>query len=211
MVANVRYLSDLMDHVEIVLFHTPSLHNIPGQQDLEILKDVALEKGLSFTVHLPTTLEIASPDDRIRKNSLRLAEELCLRMSELKPEHYIIHVPYSRPTLTPIPGHYFRRADKQERDGWTGRALRSLETLHRASGGNGALLVENINYSPGFLDPLLDRGVCGLCLDLGHLLLGRENVREVLSRYQGNTREIHMHGVSGYAEHLSLSVLPKEL
>jgi sugar phosphate isomerase/epimerase len=47
-------------------------------------------------------------------------------------------------------------------------------------GENNKLLVENINYSPSFLEPFCKEGLCGLCLDIGHLLLGQEDVMEVM-------------------------------
>jgi sugar phosphate isomerase/epimerase len=76
------------------------------------------------------------------------------------------------------------------------------------TGLNGKLLVENINYSPSFLEPFWEEGCCKLCLDLGHLLLGKENVSETLKTYLNVTEEIHLHGVQAYDEHISLAVLP---
>ena len=70
--------------------------------------------------------------------------------------------------------------------------------------------MENINYSPRFLEPFLKEGLCHLCLDLGHLLLGRETVLDHLREYNGYIQEIHLHGVHGYDEHLSLAHLPVE-
>ena len=74
----------------------------------------------------------------------------------------------------------------------------------------GKLLLENINYSPYFLEPFFEGGQCGFCLDIGHLILGRENVNDVLRIYQKDIKELHIHGVKEYEEHLSLSALPVE-
>ncbi len=48
-------------------------------------------------------------------------------------------------------------------------------------------------------------------MDLGHLILGQENVLDLLKRYLPVTSEIHFHGVRGHQEHLSLSVLPENM
>ena len=48
-------------------------------------------------------------------------------------------------------------------------------------------------------------------MDIGHLMLGQEDVVQVMRRYLHVTRAIHLHGVRGYDEHLSLSILPEEL
>ncbi len=87
----------------------------------------------------------------------------------------------------------------------------SLEELYEALGKNKKILVENINYSPSFLEPFWKNGLCELCLDLGHLILGQEKVADVLKQYLSVTREIHLHGVNGYEEHLSLAVLPTDI
>lgn len=71
------------------------------------------------------------------------------------------------------------------------------------------LLVENINYTPSFLDPFLQERLCRLCLDLGHLQLGEEPVAEQLKRYIDFTRIIHLHGVVESEEHISLLRMPR--
>ena len=42
-------------------------------------------------------------------------------------------------------------------------------------------------------------------------MLGQEKVMDLVKQYLDVTQEIHLHGVEGYREHLSLSVLPKNL
>ena len=40
MLENVRLLTPLVDNIEIVLFHTPTLHNIPGPKEICMLKTI---------------------------------------------------------------------------------------------------------------------------------------------------------------------------
>jgi len=208
LIENVQYLADIVDHIEIVLFQTDELDNLPSRPDIEKLKEIGVEKRITYSVHLPTSLEIASRDEKKLKGSIRRAVEMITLMSECFPLYYILHIPFTTPTLTPVPGCYFSKEDQQEFTVWTRRALSSLQTLHQQAGVDGRLLVENINYSPMFLEPMWQSGLCHLCLDLGHLLLGRENVLAVMKKYPAVTREIHLHGVRGHEEHLSLSALP---
>ena len=208
---NVRLLAEHVDHIEILLFHTPSLHNIPSPQEIGTLREIGEQKDVTFTVHLPDSLEIASPDRSRRKESLELARETCLRLEALDPKHYVLHIPFTAPTLVPVPGLYFHTGNEQDWDGWTKRALESLAILDEGIGQGNKLLVENINYSPSFLEPFWEQGLSELCLDVGHLMLGQEDVMEVIKRYLHVTRAIHLHGVHGYDEHLSLSILPENL
>lgn len=212
---NVRLLAGLVNNIEIVLFYTPSLHNIPDQKEINMLKKIGEGENIRYTVHLPASFEIASGDEKKREESVRLIREICLKTAEIDPEYYILHIPYTPPTLVAVPGLYFTSGEGQNWNEWTNRALESLEMLTDVTGDPdrlpGRLLVENINYSPCFLEPFWEKGFCKLCLDLGHLMLGRENVIEMIKEYLSVTREIHLHGVKGDHEHISLSVLPENL
>jgi sugar phosphate isomerase/epimerase len=205
---NVRRLAGLMNHVEILLFHTPSLHNVPDHREVSMLNQTGDQENITYSVHLPASLEIASRDRAKREESVRLAIEICRQTSAFNPCHYILHIPFTAPTLVPVPGLYFKTGNQGTWSEWTKRALDSLEMIISNTGLNGKLLVENINYSPSFLEPFWEEGCCKLCLDLGHLLLGKENVSETLKTYLNVTEEIHLHGVQAYDEHISLAVLP---
>jgi sugar phosphate isomerase/epimerase len=207
---NVNLLAGMMDHIEIVLFKTRQLHNIPGDKEIEYLKRIGEDNHTSYSVHLPAFLEIASRDRSKREESIQLAVDIIRRMNTINPLHHILHIPLTPPTLTPEPGVYFYRNQGQQFKDWTLRALDSLKALKEKTGQGAKILVENINYSPLFLETFLSNELCGLCLDLGHLLLGHENVMETLKYYLNVTEEVHLHGVLDYQEHLSLSVLPGE-
>ena len=206
---NAHLLAGRVDHVEIVLFYTPTLHNIPSAGEVKALKNLGADEDVSFSVHLPANLEIASRDRQKREKSVQLAIDLIHIMDELNPMHHVLHIPYNSPTLTPVPGLYFTGEHGDKFIDWTQRAKRSLETIQLRVGQGNKILVENINYSPIFLECFLKPGSCEFCLDLGHLLLGRENVIGVTKKFLSVTREVHLHGVRGFQEHLSLAVLPE--
>ncbi len=206
---NVRILGDIVGNIEIVLFYTPTLNNIPDIRNARILHKLGKLNNLSYTVHLPASLEVASPDPQWREESVRIAISLIQITSVFKPIHYILHIPYTQPTLVPVPGLYFKSINRQKWYDWAGRASESLEKIQDAIGPDGKLLLENINYSPSYLQAFLTEGVCEICLDVGHLLLGHENVIDAFKHYLPVTGEIHLHGVIGHEDHLSLGVLPK--
>ncbi len=85
---------------------------------------------------------------------------------------------------------------------WADRAIMSLGHIQKETGLKQKLLLENINYSPDLLEFIRQQGFCAFCLDMGHLLLGRESVRKTLKRYLPVIKEIHIHGVTGWDEHL---------
>ena len=207
---NTARLAEMVDNVEVVLFHTPELHNIPSPSEIQRLRDLGKEEGLSFTVHLPASLEPASPDPDRRREAFQLAERICKTMEPLEPKYYILHIPVTPPTLVAVPGCYLPRHGEWERPEWRRCACDFLVALDELMDKKGRLLVENINYSPCFLEPFWTKGLCGLCLDLGHLVLGDERVGEEMMKYRNRMREVHLHGVSGYREHISLRCMDPE-
>jgi sugar phosphate isomerase/epimerase len=208
---NVRRLSTLVDYVEIVLFRTPDLHNLPNAREIRELIKIGGGEGVGYTVHLPASLEPASKEQDLRDEALETIREIWYRLEALDPAHFILHLPFSPPTLVPVPDFYFKKKDPEgDWNRWTTRAGQALEALWTVRSSPEMLLVENINYSPRFLEPFLEKELCRLCLDLGHLLLGRETVLDYLKKYDDLIQEIHLHGVNGYEEHLSLIHLPEE-
>jgi len=64
-------------------------------------------------------------------------------------------------------------------------------------------------FPPIFLECFWQLGLCEFCLDIGHLMLGRERVIKVIKQFISVTREVHLHGGQECQEHLSLAVLPE--
>jgi sugar phosphate isomerase/epimerase len=208
LIENVRFLAARVAHVEILLFHTPTLHNFPTRAELKAVQKLGDNEGLSFSVHLPTSLEIASRYEEKRSASIRMIVDLLNLMDELNPTYHILHIPVTKPTLTVVPGQYLTPKNRDKFDGWTQRATDSLQAIQDRTGGRHHILVENINYSPIFLESFWKSDLCDLCLDMGHLLLGREKVSQTTRQFMPVIKEVHLHGVKNDEEHLSLAVLP---
>ena len=211
MVENARLLAQIVNHVEIILFHTSTLNNIPGREEIRRLNEIRQQYAITYSVHLPASLEIGALCAQRRKDSVCLASEICLQTAELNPVYYILHIPFSPPTLVPVPGLYFRSGDSEQWDQWTKRSLESLASVQEVIPQSATLLIENINYSPYFLKPFIKNNFCELCLDFGHLILGGEPVTDILEDNFSVIREIHIHGVNGYHDHLCVSELPEPM
>lgn len=207
---NVHRLCSFVDVVEIVLFHTPEQHNLPTCQEIGELKTLARKRGVAYTVHLPSSLEIAAHDPSRRREAVAMANDISGRLNAVDPEHYILHIPYTPPTLAPVPGLYFKEEQGEDWRAWTRRALDSVLRISDCRRRPRRWLVENINYAPRFLTPFWVGGPCRMCLDIGHLLLGQEDVCQAIRTCAPALREIHLHGVHGWEEHISLRVRSHE-
>jgi sugar phosphate isomerase/epimerase len=206
-IENAEILSTIVDNVEIVFFSTPTQNNYLSSRDITALSDIAQNTGISYTVHLPASLEIASPDNKKRVDSFQSAMQLIKQCEPLDPHFFILHIPYSSPTLVYKPGDYFKQIEYTEWQKWLDRASNSLVEITAAIGKKCGLLLENINYSVFHLDPLIKNEGCDLCLDVGHLLLGQENVSAEIMCYHRFIKEIHLHGIQGHTDHFSLATL----
>ncbi len=209
-VENAEILAELVDNIEIVLFHTPALNNFLSRADVQRLAQIGSRHGVSYTVHLQDSLEIASSSAAKRAESVGRILELIESTAGIDPRHFVLHVPLTPPTLVPTPGLYLKSIAHQQWQDWLKRAIESLSTIVAECGASADLLVENINYSLAFLEPLVRDGYCNICLDVGHLLLGQESVMAAMRRYATHIREIHLHGIKDYRDHYSLALLPQE-
>ena len=209
MVANAEILATMVDNIEVVLFYTPTQNNYPSRRDIIALAEIARLTGVSYTVHLPTTLEIASSDAERRAESVRCIIELIKLCTDIAPRHFILHIPFEPPTLVYEPGQYNKHINDQEWQTWLTRATRSLVEITAAIDRATRLLVENTNYSLCHIEPLVVKGLCHICMDVGHLLLGEENVTAEIARYHDAIKEVHLHGIIGQADHHSIAVIPQ--
>jgi len=207
---NINSLCRMVDHIEIVVFDTPEGDNLPTREELAVLEKMQAETGLTFSVHLPASYEIASADDRTRVTSLKKTIDMIHYFRRLNPTGYILHIPLTTPTLVAEPGCYIQKEHQDNYRDWSQRAVEGLNRIQHDTGLARQLLVENINYSPTFLEPFWQQRLCGFCLDIGHLMLGGESGLQYIDRYFAVIDEIHLHGVVGWEEHLSLNVLPNK-
>ena len=65
-----------MDHIEIVLFQASGLHNLPTGHELERIAEIAELKEVSYSVHLPASLEVAAEDPDRREESVQSVLEV---------------------------------------------------------------------------------------------------------------------------------------
>src|SRR5690606_27960179 len=58
---NLRYLSNDVSDMEIVLFDTPEHSNMPTDEEVIVLRELCGELDMSCTVHLPSEINVSCP------------------------------------------------------------------------------------------------------------------------------------------------------
>jgi sugar phosphate isomerase/epimerase len=198
--ANVAFLADKVDDIELVLFESHEISNLPDADTLRALKETADRHDLTYTVHLPLDTWMGHADASVRRQSV----DKCLRVIEctapLAPFAYIVH----------FHGDCRGELPSQEMMRWTQGHRHAVERLLQAASPED-LCVETLDYPYRLVEDIVIDYQLSVCLDIGHHLLYGVKPEEYLDRYLPRTRVLHLHGVEEGHDHRSLAFLPDGL
>lgn len=205
---NLIKLAQNVNHVELLLYWTPQAHNFPTPNEADALKALADRLGLSLSVHLPAMLNLITGSAAERQSNLELLTNLIHNMERLNPTAYVLHLGPNPPRLSVRPRQYLPATACRNLNDWYAKGFKVLEYLQSHANLGQRLLLENLDFSPLLLKPFLEPKLAGLCLDIGHMWLGREALPPVMEALEECMGEIHLHGVLNNVEHISLKLTP---
>lgn len=198
---NVRQLGMLVDDVELVLFESDEYgSNLPSQEVIAELKQLAQAHDVTYTVHLPLDLRLGD-DDAQRHPSLEKAKRVIERTQVLAPFAYVVH----------LDGRAIEHgANANALARWQSQAARSLALVASWAGEADHVCVENLeNYDPAAFAPVIESTHASRCVDVGHFWLKGLDPLPHLSQWQAQTRVVHIHGI-GERDHQSLALMPPD-
>jgi sugar phosphate isomerase/epimerase len=193
LLTNVQRLAHRVDDVELVIFEVDDAGtDLPDLSAIAELNRLAREHDLTYTVHLPLDLALASDSPAA---SLGKALRVIRSTAGLNPYAFIIHIEG---------GDEFGGAPLER---LVENAVRSLEALAAEAGGLERLGVENVHAEDhGLIDGILESLPVSCCIDVGHLWKETLDPVPLLERLLPRTRVIHLHGVSR-RDHQALSLV----
>ncbi len=193
---NLRYLAGKVQDVELVLFEVDDgPNNLPTPAQVNEMNALAMEHGLTYTVHLPLDLRLAE-DGSLRHVSLEKARRVIECTRPLNPWAYVLHLDGKAVRNQPAPAAYQH---------WLEQAETSLRQVGEWAGGLETLAVENLEgYPLDFYEPVFARLPVSRCVDIGHLWLDSHDPLPYLRRALSRTRVIHIHGLAE-RDHRSLA------
>ncbi|MDY6845296.1 MAG: cobamide remodeling phosphodiesterase CbiR, partial [Thermodesulfobacteriota bacterium] len=125
--------------------------------------------------------------------------ELIDYLKILNPYTYIVHLNLSK-----------RKKERIEL--WQDRIDSSLNRILDGTKIDCAqIAIENLDYPFGYAEDIIIRNNLSVCIDVGHLINAKVDVKEHLVRYLDRTRVIHLHGIDKNKDHASLKHLDKKL
>ena len=184
MLPNIRYIGPFIDDVELVLFESDDISNLPDKAAVKELKSLKERCNLSYTVHLPLDIELGSLDPITRKRSVEKCFKIIDLCSALDPFAYIVHFHGHR--RGKVPSDHIRL--------WRKALAASARELAERTRSPEMLCVETLDYPFDLIsDIVIDAGM-SVCLDVGHLAFYQYNVEKYFKTYWDRCRVIHLHG-----------------
>lgn len=197
---NVRNLAPVVDDIEVVLFESDDVSNMPDTETITKLAELAAEWDLTYTIHLPIDRKLGAPSKKERDALTDQALRIFDLTAPLKPWAWILHA--SGIAVKEPPGCPAK---------WVEDADQAVERIAAAAPDRERLCLENLGFPFEWCEPWLDRFGLGICIDFGHLWLTETDVTAHLARYLKRCRVIHFHGFCEGHDHLSLDVLPDDV
>jgi sugar phosphate isomerase/epimerase len=200
---NLNYLQHRMDDVELVLFESDEYSNMPSEAHVDAMVALKHRAGLTYTVHLPLDTRLGSDDEAERAASVGKCRRVIERMGPVDPFAWILHL------------HGDHRGDPPSADmpRWLAQNRRSLAELLDTGPAPRTVCVETLDYDLEHVATIIDEFDLAVCVDIGHLLVNRQDVAQQLDRWWQRTRVLHVHGVNpqgkdhAHCGHLSTGLL----
>lgn len=208
-----------IDHIEVIELTLDVPHLIPGSltpDTIHQLMELRDKTGCTYTAHLPLwSLELASPNEYVRKGSVESAVAAVELVEPLEPEYYVLHstgalaAEFSRLNFSDGIIQIFASF-------MAGFSAQSIEEiLEQTSLDSKRLAVENIEFPFKITRQVIDEYDCSICFDTGHLLTkfsGDEPVIDFYREHRDRIVEIHLNdgsyrecdGVAVHEDHLAL-------
>jgi sugar phosphate isomerase/epimerase len=192
--SNVQYLADKVDDIELVLFESDEISNIPDIETVKQLRMLADENKLTYTVHLPLDAYLGSSEETVRQTSVTKCLRIIERMDAVKPFSYVLHF------------HGDRRGNLPSADmnRWLDQHRKSMNELLKYVSPR-MLAVETLDYPYELIEPVVWEFDLATCLDIGHILICNHPLENYLKIYLPRTRVIHLHGVCNQKDHVDIS------
>jgi len=195
---NVRTLAERVDDVEVVLFESDEISNLPSKDVVRELARIGEEKDLSYTIHLPIDIHLGAADEAVRRVSVKKCLRIIELMEPVDPFAYIVHFHAEE-------GRSRDRMPADDVDGWRATLERSVKELLSSRVERERFCVETLTYPFELVENIVHDNGLSICLDIGHLLLCGYPVTKSLDRYMEHARVVHIHGLEEGRDHRDLS------
>ena len=200
-IPNVTTLAPFLDEVELVLFESEGQDNYPDEVELGNLMNFCLNGQVGFNVHLPVDIFLGDKSEEVRSKGISIIRRVTERTLCLNPSVYTLHFD-------------LRNSDgKEETDieDWRRRILRSAEEMTGCGIEPKRISIETLSYPLEWIEDIVKEFGFSICLDIGHMLIYRQEMAYYLEKYLPQTSIIHLHGIENGVDHLGIDKLSAKM
>lgn len=197
LIHNALFLSEYVNDIELVLFESEGFSNIPSHSDIDRLREIQEQKSIGHTVHFPIDKMVGSKNANERIGFVESAKKIIELTLPLSPRAWILHLEGIQPDAS--------NEDIDQWKTWTGETIAQLCNV---CGDSSKIAIENLGYPWHWHQENAALAATSLCCDIGHLwLYFPECWKEYCQAMLPHTSVIHLHGVNGDRDHISLKYL----
>ncbi|NTV91928.1 MAG: TIM barrel protein [Chlorobiaceae bacterium] len=201
---NVEYLSKQVDDVELLLFESHEFCNLPSQDELSRLFELAMKEELTYSVHLPLDTFLGHASFAERERSIEKCSRIVELTRQLPVSAFVMHAEAG-------PGIDIAAFGDREKTAFAAHVAESVGKLIENTGMAPSMFaLETLAYPFAILEPVVEDAGLSVTLDIGHLELMGYAVDAHLQRWLGKTRVLHLHGIKNGKDHNSLQHMRQE-
>ncbi len=192
---NVQKMAPIVDDIELILFESDDISNLPDKKVVTELKNIAKDYNITYTVHFPIDKDAGSQNQNERIKVYQQINKIVDLTQVLNPYAYLLHLQGISNDST-----------KQEINIWNGFCYEICEKITLIDDITPEkICIENLKYPLEWHMNIINQFGFSLCLDTGHLWLNCTNWEEIFAQNIHNTRVLHLHGVNEGVDHISLN------
>lgn len=196
---NVEALAPQVQDIELVLFESEDVSNLPSPAVIARLAELGRQHDCTYTIHFPIDKKLGAESATERAAFVRQACRIVELTRPLRPFGFLLHAEGIGP-----------QADAARVRQWQQDVLAALPPLIDSVGDPALLCLENYKAPFAWGEPLLERWPLSVCIDAGHLWRFGYDLEAQVRQYLPRTRVIHLHGERDGRDHISLAALAPE-
>lgn len=197
---NAELLGPYVDEIELLFLESRYEGCFPSTGEIDGLLALSKKHALTYNVHLPADISLGDSSAMTRSETVDILCKVVDFAEILTPSTWTLHLPGCTGD-----GSATKIAD------WRAWCRDGLEQFIGRSGlSPEALSIETLFYPFEWIgDIIKDLGV-SVCIDTGHLMLTGRDPLQLYGTYAEKVSIIHLHGVHGKKDHVSLDQLTSE-
>ncbi len=206
-IPNVERLGPFFDEIELLVFESSPEAVIPSKEDVKRLLALSREHSLTYNIHLPTDIDLTSPDPAMRERARDTILMVMERFETLCATTHTLHLPMPQNAVN-------GKTASELRKQWLQDTFLGVDSLVHALGDPGAVSIETLNYPIEVVEPVINEFDLKVTIDAGHQIKYGHTLLQTMDRHAPRTPLIHLHGVDLSNElqkdHMALDRLPEK-